>query len=184
MLWDSGSWCLLFILFSVNNGPAECIMEIKTIGRREFIGLPDFGILAVEAKVDTGAYTSALHCSVIEEEQSECGMRLKVSLFDESHPEYSKQFHYFQRYEQTQIRSSNGDVEERYVVITSIRIYGRRYMTRFSLTNRENMKYPVLLGRRCLKGRFIVDVAALHAAGMPVPPRKVKKTRLKKKKKK
>lgn len=158
-------------------------MEKKTIGRREFIGLPDFGILAVEAKVDTGAYTSALHCSVIEEEVKGDTRQLKVSLFDESHPEYSRQFHYFERYERKQIRSSNGDTEERYVVISSIRIYGRRYMTRFSLTNRENMKYPVLLGRRCLKGRFIVDVAALHAAGMPVPPRKVKRVSSKKGKK-
>jgi hypothetical protein len=157
--------------------------EKRLIGRREFIGLPDFGIPAIEAKVDSGAYTSALHCSVIQEETVNGAPLLRVSVLDETHPEYSTQFHSFERFERKLIKSSNGESEERYVVTCFVRMYGRRYKTRFSLTNRENLRYPVLLGRRFLKGRFVVDVAQLHVAGMPQPPKKVK-VKVKRKKRK
>ena len=58
------------------------------------------------------------------------------------------------------IRSSNGEVQERYVIRAAVQLYGELFEAEFSLSDRSDMKYPVLLGRSLLRqGRFVVDVA-------------------------
>jgi hypothetical protein len=57
------------------------------------------------------------------------------------------------------VKSSFGDYEFRYQVKLRMTIFGKNYLTRFNLSNRKNMKYPVLLGRKFLNNRFIVDVS-------------------------
>jgi hypothetical protein len=126
----------------------------KTVGAFEQVGFPDFGLDDVMAKIDTGAYTGALHCTKIEEDRSKKIKTLRFSPFD--HPEVTILTH---EYRKTHIRSSNGEDERRFVINTHIQIDGQEYPIILSLADRSAMKWPVLIGRRFLrKNHFLVDV--------------------------
>ncbi len=130
------------------------IDEKKVIGVFEKVSFPKFGMPDIMAKIDTGAYTGALHCTKIEEEKTAKRKTLRFSPFD--HPEIIITAH---EYRATTVRSSNGGNEKRFVIQTEILIDGKRYPIVLSLANRSAMKWPVLVGRRFLrKNHFLVDV--------------------------
>ena len=133
----------------------------RVLGRRELIDFPVFAFAGVEAKVDTGAYTSALHCTDIHvETDAENRPLLRVRLLDPEHPAFDGQPLTFATFGLRDIRSSNGEVQERYVIRAVVRLFGEDFETEFSLSDRSDMRYPVLLGRSLLRqGRFVVDVA-------------------------
>ena len=129
-----------------------------TIGRREIIDFPDLGLFLIEAKIDTGALTSVLHCHDIREKNG----TLYFKLLDPTHPEYNEKEQHSSEYYQKEIKNSFGEVENRYIIKTTIRIGQRRIKALISLTDRGTMRYPVLIGRRFLKNKFIVDVSQLN----------------------
>jgi hypothetical protein len=131
---------------------------ILTIGRRETVDFPDLGLFGLTAKIDTGANTTALHCHHV---RIEDGI-LIFRLLDQTHPEYQDTEHRFEKFEQKVIKSSMGESEQRYIIRTRITIGSRTLRGIVSLTDRANMKYPVLIGRRLLKSRFLVDVSKLN----------------------
>lgn len=134
----------------------------RLLGRRELIDLPALGLRGVVAKVDTGAYTSAIHCADLRLEADPTTGRpvLHVRLLDPEHPATDGQPLAFREFAQRAIRSSNGEVQARYVIRTVVRLYGQDFSTEFSLADRSDLKHPVLLGRSLLRqGRFVVDVA-------------------------
>jgi hypothetical protein len=65
------------------------------------------------------------------------------------------------------VKSSNGSTEERIFIKTVIELAGRRYKAELSLTDRASMKFPMLIGRKFLEKRFLVDVALTHHASSP-----------------
>ncbi|MBO2009788.1 ATP-dependent zinc protease [Hymenobacter negativus] len=133
----------------------------RILGRRELVDFPAFALREVEAKVDTGAYTSAIHCTNIHIETT-AGQpaTLVVNLLDPGHESADGCALAFTEFVLRDIRSSNGEVQERYVIRAVVRLYGEDFEAEFSLSDRSDMKYPVLLGRSLLRqGRFIVDVA-------------------------
>lgn len=134
---------------------------IRLIGRREFVGFPDLGIFNIEAKIDTGAYTSSLHCEniYVNYENSKAILYFTIKLDEE------KKFR-FEEFGQKKIKNSFGEMEERYVIKTHISIGRKNILCTISLSNRDNMRYPVLIGRRLLKGRFLIDVNTIHAGGI------------------
>ncbi|MDX5422583.1 MAG: RimK/LysX family protein [Hymenobacteraceae bacterium] len=139
--------------------------EKKIIGRRELVSFPDLNIEEIEAKVDTGAYTSAIHCSDIHEEERPDGTKvICLDLLDPSHPQYNHKKLEFKEYDLREIKSSIGEKQERYVIRTKIKFFDEVIEAEFSLSDRSDMKYPVLIGRKLLKGRFIVDVARKNLA--------------------
>ncbi|WP_210516674.1 ATP-dependent zinc protease family protein [Hymenobacter terricola] len=133
----------------------------RILGRRELIDFPAFALGGVEAKVDTGAYTSAIHCTNIHIE-TDARQRpvLVVNLLDPGHEGTDGCSLTFTEFELRDIRSSNGEVQERYVIRAVVQLYGKDFEADFSLSDRSDMKYPVLLGRSLLRqGHFVVDVA-------------------------
>ena len=131
------------------------------LGRRELIDLPALALLGVEAKVDTGAYTSAIHCegAHLTTDPATGQPLLHVRLLDPGHPTTDGRELVFSEFAQRDIRSSNGEVQARYVIRTTVRLFGQDYSTEFSLADRSDLRYPVLLGRALLRqGRFLVDV--------------------------
>lgn len=139
--------------------------EKLLIGRRELVSFPGLDIEEIEAKVDTGAYTSAIHCSDIHEEVRPDGTKvICLDLLDPSHPQYNHKKLEFTEYELREIKSSIGEKQERFVIRTKIKLFEEEIEADFSLSDRSDMKYPVLLGRKLLKGRFIVDVARKNLA--------------------
>lgn len=133
-----------------------------TIGRKEKIDLPNLGILGLTAKIDTGAYTSALHCHhILEEEMPDGTARLRLELLDPYHPNYNNKVLVIKNFKKKKVRSSNGKTQIRYVVNLSVKFGDANFRTHFTLTNRSKMKYPILLGRKFLRNKFIVDVSKI-----------------------
>jgi hypothetical protein len=139
--------------------------EKKIIGRRERVDFPLLQLYGIEAKVDTGAYTSAIHCSDIEEISLADGSRLiRFQLLDPSHPAYDHQVLEFREFSLRDIKSSFGDVQARYVIRTQIQLFEEVIETEFSLSDRSDLKYPVLIGRTLLQQYFLVDVSRKYVA--------------------
>lgn len=125
------------------------------LGRYDRVDLPGLGLTNIHAKIDTGAYTSSLHCSRAEVINN----KLEFVLLDEEHPEFTGMKFTFDEYDQREIKNSFGKAELRYIIKTTIRIHNKTYKTQFSLSDRDNLKFPILIGRRVLKNRFLIDVA-------------------------
>jgi hypothetical protein len=127
----------------------------KTVGRYEKVSFPEFGIHKVVAKIDTGAFTGALHCTHVHEEIDDGEKVLYFSPFDDPKSVYKTP-----NFEHGQVRSSNGGSEKRYFIETSIILSKHRYAITLTLADRSEMKWPVLIGRRFLRvNEFVVDVS-------------------------
>ena len=123
------------------------------IGKDDIADLPKFNLKEVNVKIDSGAYTSTIHCSVIEE--TEHG--LQVVFLDEEESGYTGESVYFKKYKQKKVRSSSGEMQKRYVIGGDIILFGKKHSTEFTLSKRDLMRYPVLLGRKLLSSRFLID---------------------------
>ena len=134
------------------------MMTKPTLGYIEPVALPGLGIECA-AKVDTGACTSSLHAEKIEpfERDGEAWVRFHV-LFKgpSSHIDQLCEARVIDR---RVIASSNGQRSHRYIIDAQITAAGQTWQAENSLSHRGSMKYPMLLGRKAIAGRFLVDVA-------------------------
>ena len=127
---------------------------MKTLGRSDRVDLPGLGLSAIQAKIDTGAYTSSLHCSHVKVNNQ----HLEFVLLDEEHLEFTGMKFTFKKFTQREIKNSFGEAELRYVIKTTVKIFGEVFKTEFSLSDRDKLRFPVLLGRKILRHRFVIDV--------------------------
>ncbi len=127
---------------------------MKVLGRSDRVDLPDLGLTGIHAKIDTGAYNCSLHCSNAEVVDG----KLQFILLDEEHPEFTGMKFTSKNFEKREIKNSFGEAEMRFVIKTRIKIYGYMIRAEFSLSDRGNLKFPVLLGRKILRKRFLIDV--------------------------
>lgn len=134
------------------------------IGRREAVDLPELKLHELDAKIDTGAYTSSLHCHHIEVIRKAGRKLLRFKLLDPEHPNYQRRIFVFRNFDQKKVKSSNGESEMRFKIKTKLEIYGKSFKTEFTLTDRRDMKYPILLGRKFIKQNFVVDVSKHNLA--------------------
>ena len=138
-------------------------MKEKTIiGRREIADLPEFGLYGVSVKIDTGAYTSSIHVKSCRELHTENKSCLAVVFLDESYPSFNAKEFVFETFRLKKVKSSTGQEQIRYFVKGSIKVGDRIVKTEFSLTERNGMKYPILLGRKVLNKKFIVDTELVN----------------------
>ncbi|MFT4736605.1 MAG: hypothetical protein ACI8QD_000016 [Cyclobacteriaceae bacterium] len=135
------------------------MLHKKNIGSIELVSFPEFDINNVRAKIDTGAYTSSLHCVNIKEKQGVLFFALGV----DRDPASAEIRYHTQNYKIKAIKSSNGQKENRYVIKTKITLKNKTYIASFSLANRSKMKNTVLIGRKLLANRFLVDVSLINA---------------------
>lgn len=120
---------------------------MRSVGRSEIVELPDLGI-SLSAKIDTGAYGNALHVDYLEIIDGKLMFKISDSEF------------IFDNWKQITVKNSFGIKQERYSILTKISIGKSKYKMRISLTNRMDMKHPMLIGRRFLrKFNFLVDVS-------------------------
>lgn len=143
-------------------------MEI--IGRVEQVGLTDLEVPLIDAKTDTGAYTSSLHCHNIRVIEEDGKQLLCFSILDPTHDDYQEREYRLEEFSQAKVRSSNGVTQTRYKIHTRVRIGRSDYRTFFTLTDRKSMRYPILLGRKLLSKRFLVDCSQTYL--LPLPKKK------------
>ena len=125
------------------------------IGRTDKADFPELNLKRLGVKIDTGAYTSSIHCCAISESVDK---KLRVIFLDDEDPKYTGKMHYFENYRKKSVKSSNGKAEERFVITTKISFHEHIYDIELSVTYRGDMRFPVLIGRKFLiKHHFIVN---------------------------
>jgi hypothetical protein len=140
------------------SGPgAATLGEPRTLGWREWVGLPDLGIDSVKAKVDTGARSSSLHAWDVEILGGRDGPMVRFVLHPAQRDMSLTVTAEAPLVDVREVRSSNGDVERRPVIRTRIVVGRRRFTVDLSLTRRDEMGFRMLLGRQALRRRFVVD---------------------------
>lgn len=120
---------------------------------------PDLMIDEINVKIDTGAYTSAIHASDIKELALDNGTVIQFKVLDELHPKHDGKVFRYRNYSKKTVKNSFGQSEERFIIETSIELFGITYPISLSLSERSDLKYPVLLGRKFLNKRFIIDTS-------------------------
>lgn len=127
------------------------------IGRLEYVDIPDFHLFGLEAKIDTGAYSGSIHVSTVTEFEKDSKTYIRFILLDEEHPEYHGRVFETDEFIQRKIRSSNGEAQYRYLIPIVLMLKGIELKAYLSLSNRKDLRYPVLLGRKTLGEHFIID---------------------------
>ncbi len=148
--------------------------KLRLIGRREFVDFPLLGVFNIEAKIDTGAYTSSIHCEEIFTKTENEKQVLYFTLVNDDH-----KMQRFNDFTQKKIKNSFGEMEERYIIKTLIKIGRKKIISTVSLSDRGNMRYPVLIGRKLVKGKFIIDANQIHIGGKKIKEGFIKYTQTK-----
>lgn len=139
--------------------------EKVILGWREWLGFPDLGITSIKAKVDTGARTSCLHAFYVEpfERRGSSWVRFGI------HPNQGENetvIHCEAPVKDMRtVRDSGGHEETRYVIETSIKVGDQTQLAEVTLTDRDLMKFRVLLGRTAIRKSYLVDPGRSYLQG-------------------
>ena len=136
--------------------------KVKILGRADKVDFLELGLKNIKVKMDTGAYTSSIHCSKIHENIVDGIPVIEFQLLDESFPEPHDKIHRLEHYRKKDIKSSCGTVQSRYLIETEVVVFGESLPIELSLSERWEMKYPILIGRSFLNKRFIVDTSKIN----------------------
>ena len=130
------------------------LRSMHVIGRSDKVDFPELGLENIDAKIDSGAFTSSIHCENIHANYKGEDHFVKFTVYnnDEALHREAKVF------ASKQVKNSFGQTEYRYSIKTPVLLFGKSYVIELALTNRSQMKYPVLLGRQLIGERFIIDV--------------------------
>lgn len=142
-------------------------MAKQTLGWREWVCLPNFGIEDIKAKVDTGARTSALHAFEVQPFTRDDKPWVRFAL----HPLQNSTDYVVECeapvIDRRTVRDSGGHSEMRYVIETTIVIGDSPVKAEVTLTDREIMKFRMLLGRTALKQGYLVDSSKSYLSRPP-----------------
>jgi hypothetical protein len=127
------------------------------VGWREWIGLPDLGVDRIKAKIDTGARTSAIHAFEIKEFKKNGERYVGFSLHPVQHRRRPVVNCEARVVDERTVTSSNGKRERRFVIETDIKLGDDVWPIEMTLTNRDEMGFRMLLGRRAVRRRCVVD---------------------------
>lgn len=133
--------------------------ELRTVGWREWLTLPELDIPWIKAKVDTGARTSALHASTIDEFTRHDQLWVRFVMHPLQRRNVPELICTAKVKDVREVTDSGGHREQRYVIETTVCIGGICWPIELTLTNRDTMKFRMLLGRTAMKGRLLVNPA-------------------------
>lgn len=146
---------------------------LTVIGWREWVELPELGVEAIKAKVDTGARSSSIHVFDLHEYEKEGKTWVRYKL----HPIQRKSTPTLEVnsevLEYRSVRSSSGKATRRPVIVTTLNMLGRSFPVELTLASRDKMGFRMLLGREAIRGKFLVDSGRSYLGTKPV--RKMKR---------
>lgn len=145
--------------------------RLRTMGWREWIELPDFGVRVLKAKLDTGARTSSLHAFRPRRFRRDGADMVRFEVHPVQRSSASKVVVEAEVKGERTVRTSGGQEETRLVIETTLGLGGARWPIELTLTRRDQMGFRMLLGRQALAGRVVVDPASSFLADGRVPER-------------
>ena len=167
-------------MLKINSGQShfvdeKAITNLPIIGWREWVGVPDLGLKRIKAKVDTGARSSSLHVTDVEEfvKNGVAHVRFKIHPFHR-YPEKNIQAE-AEILEYRLVKSSSGKTTNRPVILTKVALLGKVWPVELTLANRNDMGFRMLLGREAFRGDFLVDAGKSYYGGKPKRKKKRKK---------
>ncbi|WP_093288102.1 ATP-dependent zinc protease family protein [Solimonas aquatica] len=144
---------------------ADNTAQLPVLGWREWFALPELGIVQIKGKLDSGARSSCLHSTAVE--------RLGYAYLRFRLPPSGKTAR--ERWCQAPllgyrwVTDSGGHRELRPFIRTALAVAGERWPVEISLTARETMRFPLLIGRNALAGRFLIDPEQSYRCGRHRP---------------
>ena len=141
--------------------------SLLTLGWREWVLLPELGLPWIKAKVDTGARTSCLHAFHVETFQKNGEDWVKFGIHPHQQETETEIYCEAKILDQRVVSDSGGHKENRYVISTTIKINEICYPIEITLTNRDSMKFRMLLGRTAMENRFVVNPEESYLMGKP-----------------
>jgi hypothetical protein len=127
------------------------------IGWREVVALPQLGIRSIKAKVDTGARSSSVHAFDIECFDRHGVEWVRFSIYPKQRSQANPIRAEAPVLDLREIRSSTGQLQQRYVILTNVELMGQSWPIELTLASREVMGFRMLLGRQAIRGRMVVD---------------------------
>lgn len=144
--------------------PANTNIQMREIGWREWIGLPDLGIATIKAKLDTGARTTALHATNIKTITRDGERWVEFVVPQEKRHKCAARI-----LDERDIKNTSGRAELRLVIETTLVLGQRRWTIEVSLADRKQMEFEVILGRTALRGhRLLVNPGKSLLMGPPM----------------
>ena len=145
--------------------PRSKLLQPVEIGWAELVQLPDLGLNHIRAKIDTGAATSSIHATRLKPIETDDG--LMVEFWTRVHQDEPSCKITAPAVARRKIKSSNGEVQLRYVIETTMRMGDFTWTGHLTLANRRAMAFPILIGRRALARGFRVNCARRLMLGRP-----------------
>ena len=149
------------------------------IGWKEWIALPDLGIPAVKAKIDTGARTSALHAFKLEEFEANGLRMVRFGIHPLQRRVDIARFCEAPVLERRRVKDSGGHIEKRYVIRTTVALGVVNWSINITLTDRAPMLFRMLLGRKAVEDKFLINPGGSYLTGRKLA--KIYKTEIKQK---
>jgi len=137
----------------------------RVLGWREWVSLPSLGIVSIKAKLDTGAKTSALHAWDISLRKVDGRQWIRFRVHPMQRDKETSTVCEAPLSDRRWVTNSSGGSERRYIIITELQIGASRWPIELSLTNREAMEFPMIIGREAMRNRVLVDPRASFRAG-------------------
>lgn len=141
------------------------IRPTAIIGWKEWIGLPELGIPAVKAKIDTGARTSAMHVFNLEEFKADGQRMVRFGIHPLQRRKDIKRYCQALVLERRRVKDSGGHLEKRYVIQTTAVMGPVSWSINLTLTNRDPMLFRMLLGRTAVENRFLINPGRSYLTG-------------------
>jgi hypothetical protein len=147
--------------------PDRSVHSRPLIGWREWIALPDLGVAWIKAKVDTGARSSSIHAVDLELDERDGVQIVRFRIFPNQRNDLASVVCEAAVQEFREIRSSNGLLSRRPVIVTTLSINGQAFPVELTLADRSHMGFRMLLGREAFRRRFCIDPGRSFRGGRP-----------------